>query len=156
VIEADIPKIQVGQPVSIKVDAYPERTFEGKVTYIERAVHASTRTMRIEVDIGNDGEFLKPGMYARVGIDVGAHRGAIVVPDVALARSALGSAVFSVRDGKLARQAVHVVYDMGTFIEVTGLDPKEQIIVAGRDSAKLGEDVKAVPTSTTFDLKQAD
>jgi RND family efflux transporter MFP subunit len=154
VIETDIPRVQVGQAVSIKVDAYPERTFEGKVTFIEREVHASTRTMRIEVDIGNDQEFLKPGMYARVGINVGTHRAAIIVPDVALARSTQGSAVFPVRDGKMMRQDVHIVYDLGPFIEVSGLDPKEQIVVAGRDGAKLGEEVKAVPTATTFNLKQ--
>lgn len=156
VIETDIPRVQVGQAVSIKVDAYPERTFAGKVSFIEGAVHASTRTLRVEVDIGNEQELLKPGMYARVGLDVGTHRGAIVVPDLALARSAQGAAVFPVRDGKLARQPVNIVYDMGSFIEVSGLDLHEPIVVTGRDSAQLGEDVHAVPSHQSFDLQRAD
>jgi membrane fusion protein, multidrug efflux system len=152
VIETDIPKIKTSERVRIKVDAYPERTFEGKVTFIEREVHAATRTMRVEVDIPNQGELLRPGMYARVGILVGTHPHAIVVPDLALAVSSQGAAVFPVRDGKLVRQEVHVVYDMGPYIEVSGLDPQQEIVVAGRDSAKLGEAVKAVPSHRTFDL----
>ncbi len=153
VIETDIPKIKVGQHVSIKVDAYPDQPFDGKVTYIEREVYAATRTMRVEVDIPNDRELLRPGMYARVGILVGTHPHAIVVPDLALAVSSQGAAVFPVRDGKMERQDVQIIYDMGPFIEVSGVNPDEQIVVAGRDSAKLGEPVQAVATNTTFDLK---
>ncbi|MHB8418452.1 MAG: efflux RND transporter periplasmic adaptor subunit [Myxococcales bacterium] len=156
VIETEIPEIKLGEQVSIHVDAYPDRTFLGKITYIEREVHPSTRTMRVEVDLANDQELLKPGMYARVGVLVGTHPHAVVVPDLALAVSTQGASVFPVRDGKMARQAVQIVYDMGRYIEVSGLNPEEQIVVAGRDSAKLGEAVKAVPTSMTFNLKQTD
>ncbi len=154
VIESEIPEVKLGEDVSIHVDAYPDRTFQGKVTYIERQVHPETRTLRAEVDIANQNEFLKPGMYARVGVLVGTHPNAIVVPDLALARSNRGAFVFPVRDGRLARQQVHIVYDMGPYLEVTGIAPSEELVVAGRDVAKLGERVKSVPTLMKFDLSK--
>ena len=152
VVEQDIPLVKVAQDVTIKVDAYPDRIFHGKITYIAQAVQPDTRTMRIEADIPNKEELLRPGMYARVGVIVGEDKQAIVVPDLALSVSNRGAAVFPVRDGRLARQEVVLGYDMGKFIEVKGLDPNEELVIAGRDLAKLGERVKAVPAPIAFKL----
>ncbi|HUB09748.1 MAG TPA: efflux RND transporter periplasmic adaptor subunit [Myxococcales bacterium] len=154
VVEKDIPRIKVGQDVTIKVDAYPDRIFHGKVTFLAQAVHPTTRTMRVEADIPNADEALRPGMYAQVGIIVGEDKGAVLVPDLALAVSAQGAAVFPVREGRLARQSVEIAYDLGSFVEVKGLDAGEQIVVAGRDLAKLGERVQVVPTKLELKLSE--
>ncbi|MHB1845693.1 MAG: efflux RND transporter periplasmic adaptor subunit [Deltaproteobacteria bacterium] len=150
VVEHDIPLVKIGQDVAIHVDAYPTRTFHGKVTYIAQAVQPETRTMRLEADIPNVEEALRPGMYARVGIVVGNEKNAIVIPDLALAVSNQGAAVFPVRNGKMERQPVELGYDMGGFIVVKGLDANEELVIAGRDLAKLGEPVKSVPSELAY------
>ena len=62
--EKDSGKLKVGQPVRIKVDAYPGRTFEGKITTIEPQISTDTRNIRVQATIANPEKILKPGMFA--------------------------------------------------------------------------------------------
>ncbi|HXV60111.1 MAG TPA: efflux RND transporter periplasmic adaptor subunit [Vicinamibacteria bacterium] len=59
-----------GQIVRARVDPYPDEVFEGKVTSVVRAVDASTRTFVVEAEIPNRDERLKPGLFARVELDL--------------------------------------------------------------------------------------
>lgn len=63
VYEADVSRVRVGQPVTIRTDAAPGRTFQGKVGFIAPTMDSSTRTARVRVDIANTDLALKPGMY---------------------------------------------------------------------------------------------
>ncbi len=156
VIEHDIPLVKIGQEVEIQVDAFPTRVFPGTVTYIAQAVAPDTRTMRLEADIPNKDGGLRSGMYANVRVVVGHIKGAILVPDTALATSTRGAAVFPVKDGRMERAPVELGYDLGRFVQVTsGLDPSQDIVIAGRDLVKLGERVKPVPTALHFSLSKA-
>lgn len=59
--------IRVDQPATIRVDAYPDRTFQGKVTAIAPAFDPATRTVKVTVrPTGDDAAVLKPGMFATV------------------------------------------------------------------------------------------
>src|SRR5258708_13898474 len=59
--EKDSGQLKVGQIVRIAVDAYPDRTFEGKVTTIEPQIATDTRTTRAQAPIANPDRILKPG-----------------------------------------------------------------------------------------------
>ena len=48
----------------ITVDAYPGRTFEGKITTIEPQIATDTRNIRVQATIANPDKILKPGMFA--------------------------------------------------------------------------------------------
>ena len=84
--ETDIGKIQPGMDVSILVDAYPGRPFEGKVLKIEPlAVTQQNVTMfPVLVRIANRQGLLKPGMNAEVEMHVGNREGVLAVPNAAL------------------------------------------------------------------------
>ncbi len=93
--ETDIGKIQPGMDVTITVDAYPNRPFEGQVLKIEpMAETAQNVTMfPVLVRIANDGDLLKPGMNAEVEVHVGEERNVLAVPNAALrTRQDMGSA----------------------------------------------------------------
>ena len=63
VTEKDSGNLKVGQAVRLKVDAYPGRTFEGKITTIEPQISTDTRNIRVQATIANPEKILKPGMF---------------------------------------------------------------------------------------------
>src|SRR3954464_14170214 len=64
VTEKDSAQLKVGQIVRIAVDAYPGRTFEGKITTIEPQIATETRNIRVQATMQNPDKILKPGMFA--------------------------------------------------------------------------------------------
>ena len=63
VTEKDSGNLKVGQTVRVVVDAYPGRTFEGKITAIEPQIATDTRNIRVQATIANPDRILKPGMF---------------------------------------------------------------------------------------------
>lgn len=110
--EVDIGRIKPGQDSTVEVEAYPGRTFRGKVIKIEpQAVVEQNVTMfPVLVELSNPERLLKPGMNAEVGIEVANREGVVAVPngavasvrDAATAGAALGLEEKDVRD-KLAK-----------------------------------------------------
>ncbi len=65
------PWISAGQPVELRVDAYPDKTFTGKLSRISPAVNTATRAFPFEALVPNQDATLKPGTFARVHIESG-------------------------------------------------------------------------------------
>ena len=61
VTEKDSAQLKVGQTVRIAVDAYPGRTFEGKITTIEPQIATDTRNIRVQATIANPDRILEAG-----------------------------------------------------------------------------------------------
>jgi RND family efflux transporter MFP subunit len=109
VIERDYTKLSVGQQATVTTDAFPGREFTGKIVRIAPLLKETSRQARVDIDIQNEKQELKPGMYVRVRIEFDRHENAVIVPFAALAR----------RDG---RQGVFVVDKDGTkarFVPIT-------------------------------------
>ncbi|MCK5723369.1 MAG: efflux RND transporter periplasmic adaptor subunit, partial [Gammaproteobacteria bacterium] len=84
VIERDYPKVQPGLEAVISTDAFPGRTFTGKVIRIAPILKETSREARVELEIPNAQKLLKPGMFVRVQIQFDEHKNATVVPVAAL------------------------------------------------------------------------
>jgi HlyD family secretion protein len=86
VAEADIGKIQVGQPVEFTVDAYPDSPFKGNVSEIRNAPISvqNVVTYDVVVKVDNSELKLKPGMTANVSIIVSSKKDVLRVPNTAL------------------------------------------------------------------------
>jgi Cu(I)/Ag(I) efflux system membrane fusion protein len=69
VYEKDIPFLEVGQEVEAVVEAYPNRTFLGRVAMIYPRLETATRTNRIRLKLDNSRLELRPGMFAAVRIN---------------------------------------------------------------------------------------
>jgi HlyD family secretion protein len=84
--ETDVGKVQQGQRATVTVDAYPNRTFEGKVLKIEpqAQVEQNVTVFPVSVRIENKEGLLRPGMNTEVEIHVGAREGVAAVPNAAL------------------------------------------------------------------------
>jgi len=84
--ETDVGKVQSGLPVTISVDAFPHRTFDGTVLKIEPQAQVSQNVTMfpVEVNIPNPEHLLKPGMNTEVEIHIGQRQGVLAVPNAAL------------------------------------------------------------------------
>ena len=84
--EADIGKIQADQPVKFTVDAYPDITFEGKVTQIRNApvIVQNVVTYDVVVKVDNSELKLKPGMTANISINVAHNENVLKIPNAAV------------------------------------------------------------------------
>ncbi|MEN8258631.1 MAG: efflux RND transporter periplasmic adaptor subunit [Thermodesulfobacteriota bacterium] len=63
--ESDLQGLSLGQQVSFNVEAFPGRSFQGKVAYIDPLVNDKTRTIRVRLNVNNEEGALKPGMFVR-------------------------------------------------------------------------------------------
>jgi cobalt-zinc-cadmium efflux system membrane fusion protein len=83
--EKDLPKIEKGRQAAVKVGAFPERVFRGRVTYIADLVDEATRTVKARVEVANPGRKLKPEMFATVELTVPPSTPPVLaVPDEAI------------------------------------------------------------------------
>jgi len=84
--EGDLPRIHIGLPVELEVASLPERTFEGRVDFIDPVVSATTRTARVRVVVDNRDRDLRAGMFADAVIQTedGTEKAPpLVIPDSA-------------------------------------------------------------------------
>ncbi|MDF1592830.1 MAG: efflux RND transporter periplasmic adaptor subunit [Desulfobacterales bacterium] len=96
VIEQDYSKIQVGMTADVATDAYPGKTFAGKVVRMAPLLKEASREARVEIEIPNPEGLMKPGMFVRANIKFGQHDNATVVPKDALIKREEAIGVFSV------------------------------------------------------------
>ncbi len=104
VVERDYPKVSVGQRAVITTDAYPGKTFTGGIVRIAPLLKESSRQARVEMEIPNSEELLRPGMFIRARIEFASHDNATIVPLAALVRRDGRQGVFTAdRDNLKAR-----------------------------------------------------
>lgn len=86
VVESDIGKVQPGQPVTITVDAYPNRSFSGSVLKIEplSVTEQNQTKYPVLVRIPNPDGTLRPGMNADIEIHIGNREGVLAIANAAL------------------------------------------------------------------------
>jgi RND family efflux transporter MFP subunit len=148
VTEVQIASIRQGATVRITVDAYPDRTFEGKVSRIAGGADQATRTVQVEIDIANPGHLLRPGMYATAQLSAGADNDVLVVPLGALVNVGDQHFVWVISGDKVSKRQVTVGRATGEVVEVTqGLSESDEIVARGADLVREGQRVKAVPVS---------
>ena len=146
VVEKDVSLVKIGQPAELRADAYPGRTFTGRVTRVVQALNPSTRTMTVEVDIPNADRALKGGMFARVEIRVGGHANALQIPIDAVTRLETDQYVYIVQDGKARKAPVVLGIQSNGLIEIVeGLAGTEPVIVSGKDLVTDGVKVDPKP-----------
>ncbi len=146
-VTAEIPErmapwIDGGRPVDLNVDAYPGRTFTGKVTRISPAVNTGTRAFPFEAVVPNADGALKPGTFARVHIESGKVDEVMTLPFAALQYRYGVNRVFVVNGDRLEMRELQVGQRLGERIEVTGgVKPGEQVVISDVETLNGGERV---------------
>jgi RND family efflux transporter MFP subunit len=130
--ERNVGDLKVGQTAAIAVDAYPNETFEGKVSRINPTVDSVSRTCQIEVLVPNQERKLRPGNFAKIAVLTRQDARAVTIPEESLVSFAGVQKIFVVRDGKAAAIEVQVGVRGDNWLEVVGdVRPGDQVVTTG-------------------------
>ncbi len=145
VTEKEFPRLRLGLKATFTCDAYPGQIFEGRVTKMSDAMDSATRSAEVEIEARNPGQKLKPGMFARVALKLGARENALVIPRDALIETGDAPYAFIVMDGKARRREVRPGLKRETEVEILqGLAENDKVISVGWQNVTDGTDVEVV------------
>jgi len=140
-----------GNPVELILtdgSTYPQK---GKVLLADRQVDANTGTIRILAAFPNPGNILRPGQYGRVRVETSVKKGALLLPQSAVAESQGSHQVAVVgSDHKVSMRTVKPGETVGTMWLIDeGLKPGEQVVVEGPQQLKQGTLVVPKPVHSS-------
>jgi len=148
--ERQLAFVKIGQEARIKVGAYPDKVFTGKVDLINPDVDVATRTAEIRLLAPNPDALLKPGMFARVELVTGRREKATVIPESALVAGLEDFSVYVVNTvvtnkmtNEFAKvQPVKLGVRMPGKVEIaSGVTTSQQIVVDGTQKLVDGSKV---------------
>jgi multidrug efflux system membrane fusion protein len=150
--------LKVGQTVRIAVDAYPGRTFEGKINAIEPQIAADTRNIRVQATIDNPDHILKPGMFTTTTVVLPDKPPVITVPETAVDYTLYGDSVFLITekkedDGKTSLTVARTFVRTGNRVQgraeiLSGLKAGDRVVAVGQLKLQSGAAV-AISTDPT-------
>jgi multidrug efflux system membrane fusion protein len=151
VTEKDSATLQVGQTVRVTVDAYPGRTFEGKITAIEPQIATDTRNIRVQATLANPDHILKPGMFATTTVVLPDKPAVVTIPETAVDYTLYGDSVFLITekkedDGKSSLTVVRTFVRTGDRINgraeiISGVKPGDRVVAVGQLKLQSGSAV---------------
>src|SRR5437762_4170853 len=151
VTEKDSGQLKVDQIVRIAVDAYPGRTFEGKITTIEPQIATETRNIRVQATIQNPDRILKPGMLVTTTVVLPNKPPVITVPETAVDYTLYGDSVYLLsekkeEDGKTSLTVTRTFVQTGNRIEgraeiLKGLKDGDRVVAVGQLKLQSGSAV---------------
>ena len=145
VSETDYSKVKKGDSVEITAEAVPGKTFYGKVARLYPTVDPVTRTVTVEVQVENNYNTLRPGMFTRVKLNFGTNN-SVVVPDVAVVKQQGSGERFIYvlnNDGTVTYQPVVLGRRIGAEYEVLeGITDGAKVVTGGQ--LRLKDGIKVV------------
>jgi cobalt-zinc-cadmium efflux system membrane fusion protein len=134
VIETDAPAHKVGQPVEVRVPAYPDKVFKGHVTTVGSIIDPNTHRQLVRSEIEDPEHLLRSGMYASFIIRVGGPLRSLAVPADGVVREGDGTmTVWVTKDDRhfIKRTVSSGLRQNGWVQILDGLQPGETVVTEG-------------------------
>ena len=134
VFERQSAWVQPGQEATVDLDYLPGVTLAGTVDYVYPELDPKTRTLKVRLRFDNEGERLKPNMFARVTIEAEGFGSVVNVPREAVIRGgSMNRVVVVLGDGRFRAQPVQLGIESGDRIAIrNGLQAGETVVVSGQ------------------------
>lgn len=132
--ESHAPMVSAGESAYARVDAFPGRLWRGTVDYVYPDIDPTTRTEKVRLRFANSGERLKPNMFARVRIEVGALRDTLYIPQQALIQTGHSQrVVVALGRGNFAVCPVEAGHPSGNDVQILrGLRVGQKVVVSAQ------------------------
>jgi len=145
-----------GHNISVSLDAYPGKTFQGRIVRIYPKLDPSTRTRLVEASL-RESPPLTPGLFARIRMNVETHDNAVIIPQEAVVVNAAGERLtYVVNEGRVSARKITTGIEADGQIEtINGLKPGEKIVIAGNEKLKDGSQVKLLENKDVSGDKKA-
>lgn len=150
--QQDLLQLKAGLDVEVTVDAFPGRTFAGKIEAINPRVSETTRNVRLRAIVRNPDETLRPGLFARVSVMLPAETAVLQLPATAIVYSPYGNSVYVIvekagPDGAKQRvveqRFVTTGARRGDQVSILkGLKAGEEVVTAGQMKLRNGAPVR--------------
>jgi membrane fusion protein, multidrug efflux system len=149
---AEMAAVKLGQPLEFQTDGVPGKTFTGKVMFINPAVDAADRSLKVIAEVPNIPERLKGGLFAKGRIITGARKAVIQIPRGTLSGLDIerhSASILVYENGVARKRDVTTGAVAGDLIEITsGLKPGEQVVARGGFNVKEGDKVSVAKTTS--------
>lgn len=136
-------QVKPKMPVDVSVEAFPNETFDGHVSLVYPTIDPTSHTFGVEVEVSNNKQLIRPGMYARANLHLG-EKDVLAVQTSAINKLA-GTGerfVYVLNDGKAERRSIETGIQRDSFTEVThGLKEKDIVVAHGAANLKDGQEV---------------
>jgi membrane fusion protein, multidrug efflux system len=143
--ELFLGQLRAGQTLSAQVDAYAAEAFPGKIYAIEPAVDEQTRTVLVRARIANNDLKLRPGMFARVQLQLGVRENAVWVPEEAIVPRGQDAFVFRVVEGRAEQVRVQIGARKPGEVEIQkGIAAGDLVITEGTQRIGPGSPVSII------------
>ena len=148
--ETDISFFAVGSPAAVSLDAYPDRSFDGRITYIAPTATRPRRSFEAEVEVENADGTLRSGLIVRTGLQRRVFEDAVVVARDALVERDGILHAFVLEDGTAGLRSITLGPDEGDRVVITaGLEVGETLITNGHRNLIDGQPVRVASRGRT-------
>ncbi len=145
VSEQYFPLIKRGMTARIVADVYPGQEFSGRIFRVHPTIDPMSRTFRAEVEIPNGKELLRPGMFARLFIDMGREETIVIPASTLLMQEGTNERfLYVVENGKAVRKLVTPGKRFDDKVEIAAGDLKEgdNLVIDGQARLSAGMSVE--------------
>jgi Cu(I)/Ag(I) efflux system membrane fusion protein len=134
VFERQSAWVEPGQEATVELDYLPDRTLRGTVDYVYPELDPKTRTLKVRLRFDNEGETLRPNMFARVVIDGSAISNIVHIPREAVIRGGSSNrVVVDLGDGRFESREVRIGIESGDRVAIrSGLKEGERVVTSAQ------------------------
>lgn len=131
--EKDLARVKEGQAATVVTQAYPNRPFFGRLTWIAATIDEQTRTLTVRVEVDNEERLLRPGMFARVLLAAETRKGVLTIPPSAVLTERGEVFVFvDAGAGRFQKKEIRVGIRSSSALEVVeGLQAGDRVVTTG-------------------------
>lgn len=154
VYESELARVREDMTGALRLDAYPERQYLGKVAFIDPLMNAATRTVKIRLSFANPTGELRPEMFGEVTLLTPPHEALTIPADAVIDSGALQVVFLSTGDGRFEPRAVELGTTDGTNVEVrSGLVLGDEVVTRANflvdSESRLRASLAALTTGRT-------
>lgn len=133
VYEEEVGKVKLGQDTRVRVLAFSDDAFEGKITFVGVELDPEKRTLPVWVTVKNPDGMLKPEMFAKVAVVLARNEGVLAVPKEAILEAGGEKFVFVQAGDLFNRSDVQTGAEDDRFVEIKdGLVPDDIVVTDGK------------------------
>lgn len=152
VFEQDLALVRVGETATFRVNAFPDRAFRGRVSFIYPSLNPQTRTAKVRIELPNRDGALKPSMYATVEIGIAAGAGKVLtVPTSAVIHSGTREVVLVLlAEGRFEPRSVKLGMQGDEHVQILeGVAEGEKVVASANFLIDAESNLRAALSSLT-------
>ena len=145
---------RVGVRVAVRVAPFPGESFGGVIYFVDPRVDATSRRVLVKARIPNPEHKLRPGLFAKIILEVSSRKDALMVPEDAIVYDRDGISVWRIVDGEAVRAPVELGIRQPGRVELReGVHSGDRVVSAGTHKLRPGSLVSEITTAGETDAE---